>query len=78
MPSVAISFAQSALRDLEAIQAWYDEQDAPDVGRRLVAEIVQRVASLPNHPDIGRVVPEFSQPFLRGTHSSPVSHRVPP
>lgn len=60
-----ISFAESALRDLEDVQAWYVEQGVPDVGIRLVTEIFQRVQTLHNHPDIGRVVPEFEQTFLR-------------
>jgi hypothetical protein len=37
----------------------------PQVGDRLVAEIFQRVEVLAEHADIGRIVPEFSQPFLR-------------
>ncbi len=41
------------------------EQGVPEVGKRLVQEIFQRVQALNDHPDIGRVVPEFDQPFLR-------------
>jgi plasmid stabilization system protein ParE len=37
----------------------------PDIGDRLVAEVFQRVETLADHPDIGRVVPEFGQSFLR-------------
>ncbi len=37
----------------------------PAVGRRQSAEILNRVQALRNHPDMGRVVPEFDQPFLR-------------
>ncbi len=65
MPRMIISFAESALRDLEEVQAWYGEQGAPDVGARLVEEVFQRVQALADHPDMGRVVPEFDQPFLR-------------
>jgi plasmid stabilization system protein ParE len=65
MPTVTISFAESSLRDLEAVRAWYAEQGVPDVGDRLVAEVFQRVQTLADHPDLGRVVPEFDQPFLR-------------
>jgi len=60
-----ISFAESALRDLEEVRIWYTEQGVPDVGTRLVEEIFQRVQALADHPDMGRVVPEFDQPFLR-------------
>ncbi|MHB8741755.1 MAG: type II toxin-antitoxin system RelE/ParE family toxin [Sulfuricaulis sp.] len=65
MPRVYISFAESALTDLEALRAWYAEQGAPDVGTKLIAEIFQRINTLTSHPDIGRVVPEFGQDFLR-------------
>lgn len=65
MPPIAVSLAESALQDLEAIQAWYNEQGVPDVGKEIVVGIVQRVETLAEHPDIGRVVPEFGQPFLR-------------
>jgi plasmid stabilization system protein ParE len=62
---MVIGFAESALRDLEEVLAWYAEQGVPDVGARLVAEVFQRVQALADHPDMGRVVPEFDQPFLR-------------
>ena len=65
MPRVVISFAASALRDLEEIKAWYAGQGVPDIGERFVAEVFQRVETLVDHPDIGRVVPEFGQSFLR-------------
>jgi len=65
MPPTAVSLTESALADLEMIRAWYREQGVPEVGERLVAEIVARLASLAEHPDIGRVVPEFDQPFIR-------------
>ncbi len=65
MSRMRISFAESALSDLEAIQAWHAEQGVPDVGARLVAEIFQRIGALVEHPDIGRVVAEFGQNFLR-------------
>ncbi|WP_019627409.1 type II toxin-antitoxin system RelE/ParE family toxin [Thioalkalivibrio sp. AKL10] len=66
MPGITITFAETALRDLEQMQEWYSEQGVPEVGPTLVQEIFQRVQALKNdHPDIGRVVPEFDQPFLR-------------
>lgn len=60
-----VTFAECALADLEAILAWYAVQDVPEVGRQRVGEILDRVQALRNHPDMGRVVPEFGQPFLR-------------
>lgn len=65
MPGITITFAESALRDLEQMQEWYSEQGVPEVGQRLVRESFQRVQALNDHPDIGRVVPEFDQPFMR-------------
>ncbi|MBF0171132.1 MAG: type II toxin-antitoxin system RelE/ParE family toxin [Nitrospinae bacterium] len=60
-----ITFAESAVRDLENIRDWYAHQGAPDVGRRFVGEIFQQVERLAAHPQSGRIVPEFDQPFLR-------------
>ena len=65
MAKVAIRFAESAMTDLESIRAWYAEQGVPDVGERLIGEIVASIEALADHPDMGRIVPEFDQPFLR-------------
>jgi plasmid stabilization system protein ParE len=65
VPPAAVSLADSALGDLEAIQGWYTEQGAPDVGANFVAEIIRCIEELARHPDLGRVVPEFDQPLLR-------------
>jgi len=65
MAKVAIRFAESALADLESIRAWYAQQEVPEVGERLIGEIVASIEALADHPDMGRIVPEFDQPFLR-------------
>lgn len=65
MPKVTIRFAESAIADLEAIRTWYAEIGAPDVGDRFVEDIVARVEALGDHPELGQIVPEFSQRFLR-------------
>jgi plasmid stabilization system protein ParE len=65
MDIAGVSFAEAALGDLAGIQEWYTAEGVPEVGDRLVAEIFQRVEVLADHPDIGRIVPEFDQPFLR-------------
>ncbi|MGD9604433.1 MAG: type II toxin-antitoxin system RelE/ParE family toxin [Gammaproteobacteria bacterium] len=65
MAKVAIGFAESALADLESIRGWYAEQDVPHVGERLIGEIFASIEALVEHPDMGRIVPEFDQPFLR-------------
>ena len=80
MPKVAIRFAESALADLEALRAWYTEQGVPDVGERLLGEIVASIEALADHPELGRVVPEFDQPFLRELIRPPfrIVHRHDP
>jgi plasmid stabilization system protein ParE len=65
MPKITIGFAESAVADLEQLKRWYSKQAVPDVGDRLVAELFERIELLGDHPDMGRVVPEFGQPFLR-------------
>jgi plasmid stabilization system protein ParE len=35
------------------------------VGERLLVEIVTSIEALADHPDMGRIVPEFDQSFLR-------------
>lgn len=45
--------------------SWYETQGVPEVGERFVAEILARVEDLGHHPELGRVVPELNQPFLR-------------
>lgn len=65
MASVSVRFAESAVADLEAIRSWYAEQEVPHVGERFVAEILARVEALRDNPEMGRIVPEFHQRFLR-------------
>jgi plasmid stabilization system protein ParE len=60
-----VTFAESAVADLEAIRAWYAAQSVPDVGDRLVHDIVDQAGRLADFPESGRVVPEFGTPRLR-------------
>jgi len=60
-----VTFAESAIRDLEDVRDWYVSQDAPAVGDRLVARIVEEVERLVAFPESGRIVPEFDVPQLR-------------
>lgn len=63
--TTSISFAASALADLEEIIRYYQEQQAPQVGQRLIDKIVTEIELLASQPDLGRVVPEFDLTFLR-------------
>jgi len=60
-----VTFAESAVVDLEAMRAWYADQQAPEVGERLLREIVAAAERLADYPESGRVVPEFGDPQLR-------------
>jgi toxin ParE1/3/4 len=64
-------FAQSAFNDLADIQAYYQEQGVPAIGDKFVAEIIARVDVLLDHPEIGRIVPEFAEPKIRELIHSP-------
>jgi len=61
----AITFAASAVNDLEAIRDWYIEQQVPDVGEKLLREIIAQVERLVDFPESGRIVPEFKIANLR-------------
>jgi plasmid stabilization system protein ParE len=60
-----ITFAESAFRDIEAIRAWYAEQNVASVGERVIREIISSVERLAHFPESGRIVPEFENPNLR-------------
>ena len=69
--AVGIRLSASALADLEDIRAWHADRGASEAGDRGVAEIVERIEALSDHPDLGRIVPEFEQPFLRELIQAP-------
>jgi toxin ParE1/3/4 len=60
-----LTLAASAVADMEKIVEWYEEQQAPEVGKRLVHAIMERIEALREYPDMGRVVPEFGRDKLR-------------
>lgn len=75
-----IEFAESAVADLEDIIAWYTDQRVPEVGKRLVGEVVARVERLADFPESGRIVPEFELANLREIIQPPfrIVYRVDP
>ena len=62
---ITITFAVSALNDLREMQAWYAEQLVPEIGERFAGEIIAKVETLQDHPEMGRIVPEFGVVTLR-------------
>ncbi|MDT8437952.1 MAG: type II toxin-antitoxin system RelE/ParE family toxin [Wenzhouxiangellaceae bacterium] len=65
MPEISSRFSTSALRDLEEIRAWYADQGVPGIGERFIEQVFQRVQALADHPELGRIVPEFGDASLR-------------
>lgn len=66
MPArVKISFALSAVTDLEDIQTYYNNEKVPNEGKRLVSEVITQIERLIDHPLSGRIVPEFNVENLR-------------
>jgi plasmid stabilization system protein ParE len=80
VPRVIVRLAESALIDAETLQAWYAEQGAPAAGEKPVGEVLASVEALVDHPEMGRVVPEFGSPILRELIRPPVRvvYRVDP
>lgn len=62
---ILITLAESAVKDLEDIQKYYQDQEVPEVGDRFVKEIIASVEKLVTHPDRGRIVPEFNNQQIR-------------
>lgn len=60
-----ISLASSAIEDLQELRSYYEEQAAPQLGSRFISEILGRIESLKDNPDIGRIVPEFDTENIR-------------
>ena len=66
-----ITFAESAVKDLEAIRIWYVDQQVPDVGGKILREIIAQIERLNSFPESGRIVPEFGIAKLREIIYSP-------
>jgi len=60
-----LAIARSALNDLLEIKAYYLEQGVPDIGQQFVSNILEKAQRLLEHPDSGKMVPEFGQEQIR-------------
>ncbi len=61
---VEIVWTAYALEDFQSIYD-YIAQDSPTYAGRLVDKIVNRTDILVDHPEIGRIVPEFKNELIR-------------
>ena len=60
-----ISFSASTFEDLENIKEFYLDLGVPEIGENFVIAIFKQIETLTDHPDIGRVVPEFNEKHIR-------------
>ena len=60
-----ILISNSAFADLEDIKEHYEGEGVPEVGLKIVTSIIEHVHTLKENPDIGRIVPEFSETKIR-------------
>ena len=60
-----VRLTDSAINDLRELLLHYEEQLVPQVGQRFVTEILDRIDTLIDNPDIGRIVTEFSTDNIR-------------
>ena len=60
-----IGVSSSAFNDLQAIIDYYDKDGVPYIGRQFAADIIGHIQVLSEHPDMGRVVPEFQLNYIR-------------
>ncbi len=60
-----ILISNSAFSDLENIKDYYNKQGVAHIGVNIIAEILLHIETLEDHPNIGRVVPEFDENSIR-------------
>ena len=60
-----VCLTNSVVNDLRELHHYYEEHLVPEVSQRFVAEILDRIETLSENPDIGRVVPEFATNNIR-------------
>jgi toxin ParE1/3/4 len=66
-----ILVTDSAKEDLKSIQEYYRELDIPDIANKQISEILEKAEHLIDHPESGRIVPEFNDIQIRELISPP-------
>ena len=59
-----LAWSPEAIEDIEAIAA-YIERDSPWYAHAVVSRIITTAETIPEHPEMGRVVPEIKQKDIR-------------
>lgn len=59
-----LAWSPEAIEDIEAI-ASYIERDSLWYARAVVAKIVETAEAIPDHPELGRIVPEIDDQSIR-------------
>ena len=74
-----LRWSPEAVEDIEAI-ANYIERDSSHYARAVVSRIVALAEAIPEHPNLGRVVPELRSPNYRErfVHKYRIIYRVEP
>lgn len=57
-------WSPEAVEDIDAIAA-YIERDSPWYARAVASKIVETAESIPEYPELGRMVPEIDDPSIR-------------
>lgn len=60
----SLVWSPEAVEDIESI-ASYIERDSPWYARAVVSRIVETAESIPDYPEMGRVVPEVGSDVIR-------------
>ncbi len=60
----ALAWSPEAIEDLEAIGA-YIERDSPWYAKAVLSKLVATAESIPEYPQLGRVVPELEDSDIR-------------
>ena len=57
-------WSPEAIEDIESIAA-YIERDSPWYARAVAAKIIETAETIPDYPELGRVVPEIGEASIR-------------
>lgn len=74
-----LAWSPEAVEDIEAI-ATYIERDSPWYAKAVVSRVIETAESIPEFPELGKMVPEAGVPAIRErlVYSYRVIYRVEP